>query len=256
MARPTIAVVLLVLVAAIASGCRGDDVRLGFEPAAGATYRYRYEVDATITRALEGEEPKTTSVHLTFRSHQTVLEQTDEGTRMEVTLSAPQSAPRTAEVVVDRAGSLQAIQQVEGLPADQIGLPSAAALLASTSVEPPTGPLSLGDTWDVALGVVSGRSRLDHFAVLDGARAAVVEMELVEVLTDTVSSGASEVVLDGDLRSSSRTAFDLSDGSVRRSRTRSHGRVDVLVSPPADVVAPAVEGEVTYDLRVTTTQIG
>jgi hypothetical protein len=252
--RRRIAVALGVLTA-VATGCRSDEVRLGFEPPPGATYRYRYEVDATVTRAVEGEEPRTTDVRLTFESEQIVLEHTPDGTRMEITLTAPGSSPRTAEVVVDRAGSLQAIQQVEGLSVEEIGLPGAASLLGTTSVEPPDGPLSLGDTWDVTLGVVSGESRLDHFAVLDGSDAAVVESKLVEVLTDTVRSRGSDVVLDGDLRSSARTAFDLRDGAVRRSRTRSHGTVDVTVSPPADVVAPAVEAIVTYELRVTATRI-
>lgn len=255
MAHRWIAVALGVLGVAAGSSCRSDEVRLGFEPPPGATYRYRYEVDATVTRTVEGEEPRTTDVHLTFESEQTVLERTADGTRMEITLTAPQSAPRTAEVVVDRAGSLQAIEHVEGLPVEEIGLPSAASLLATTSVEPPASPLALGDSWEVTLGVVSGKGRLDHFAVVDGSHAAVVETGLLEVLTDTVSSRGSDVVLDGDLRSSSRTAFDLRDGAVRRSRTRSHGKVDVTVSPPPDVIAPAVEAEVTYELQVTATRI-
>jgi hypothetical protein len=255
MERRGTVVALAALVAVASAGCRTDEVRLGFEPPPRATYRYRYEVDATVTRAIDGEEPRTTSVHLTLESRQTVLERTPEGTRMEVTLTAPQSAPRTAEVVVDRAGSLQAIQHVEGLPAESVGLPSATSLLAATSVPPPSGPLALGDSWDVTLGVVSGESRLDHFAIVDGTRAAVVASDLVEVLTDTVRSGGNDVVLDGDLRSSSTTAFDLGDGSVRRGRTHSRGTVDVLVSPPVDVVAPPVDGVVTYELRVTTTRI-
>jgi hypothetical protein len=255
MPRRSALAALVALTASLAAGCRTDEVRLGFAPEPGATYRYRYELDATITRAVEGEEPRTTTVHLSFESRQTVLEQTPDGTRMEVTLTAPQSSPRSAEVVVDRAGSLQAIQEVEGLSADAIGLPSAGSLLASTSVAPPTEALELGEEWEVAIGVVNGEGRLDHFAVLDGRDAAVVETELVEVLTDTVERGGSEVVLDGDLRSTASTAFDLTDGSVRRSRTSSHGEVEVLVSAPIDVIAPAVEALVTYELEVTATRL-
>jgi hypothetical protein len=256
MARRRIAIALAVLSAMLGLGCRTDAVRLGFDPEPGATYHYRYEVDATISRDVAGERPRTTSVHLTFESRQTVLEQTPDGTRMEVTLSAPQSSPRTAQVVVDRAGSLQAIQDVEGLPADALGLPSTADLLASTSVEPPTGGLSLGDGWEVTLGATRGEGRLDHFEVLDGARSAVVETTLIEVLTETLERAGSEVVLDGDLRSSGHTAFDLADGSVRRSRTVSRGTVDVLVSPPVGVLAPAVEAVVAYELEVSTTRVG
>jgi hypothetical protein len=230
MARRTAVAALVALTALPGLGCRTDAVQLGFDPEAGTTYEYRYEVDATVTRAVEGEEPRTTSV--------------------------PQSSARTAQVVVDRAGSLQAIQDVDGLPAEAVGLPSTADLLASTSVEPPAGALSLGAGWDVGLGTVRGHARLDHFEVLDGVPAAVVETDLVEVLTETIERSGSHVVLDGDLRSSGHTAFDLDDGSVRRSRTLSRGTVDVLVSPPTGVLAPAVEAVVTYELRVTATRVG
>jgi hypothetical protein len=43
---------------------------------------------------------------------------------------------------------------------------------------------------------------------------------------------------------------------VREGRTKSSGSVDVLVAPPVDVVAPAVDALVTYELRVTTERIG
>ncbi len=236
--------------------CRPDTVQLGFDPDAGATYRYRYEVDATITRQIEDGEPQTTEVHLTFDSEQTVLEATEGGARMEVTLTSRGSAPKTAEVTVDRAGSLQAIQAVDGLPADALGLPAVADLLAAAATEPPRRALALGDAWATTEGLVTGKGRLDHYAVLDGEDSAVVESTVVEVLTQTSERSGSEVVLDGDLRSSATTAFDLADGSVRRSRTRSHGTVDVLVAPPVDVVAPPVDATVTYDLRVTTTRLG
>ena len=98
-------------------GCRPDTVELGFRPEAGATYRYRYEIEATITRVVKGEQPRTTHLEVTVRSTQKVLEVTDDGTLLQVTLTSSSSTvPSTATVLVDRAGSLQAIQQIDGLP--------------------------------------------------------------------------------------------------------------------------------------------
>jgi hypothetical protein len=235
-------------------GCRPDTVRLGFEPEPGATYRYRYEIEADVTRQVEGEEPRTTHVQMTFESEQTVVEEAEGGTLMEVTLTTAGAPPRTARVVIDRAGSLEAFQEVDGLPADAVGLPTG-ALLASAATEPPDRPLSIGDDWDVNEGTVSGDGHLDRLGVLDGEPAAVVEATIIEVLAETTERLGSAVELDGDLRSVTTTAFDVGDGSVRRSLTDSEGTVDVLVSPPADVQAAAVAALVTYELEVTTTRL-
>ena len=259
MLRRTAAALVAVLVAGagggVLSGCRPDTVRLGFAPEVGATYRYTYEIDATITRTVEGEAPRTTELTVAVQSTQSVVEVTDDGTLLEVTLTSSSSPePSTATVVVDRAGSLQAIQQIDGLPADSTGLPTD-ALLAAAATETPDRPLALGDRWAVREGTISGDGRLDRLRLVDDDPAAVVEIDLLEVFNATEVTGGSEVVLDGDLRTSATTAFDLDDGSVREGHTRSHGAVDVLVAPPVGVVAPAVEALVTYELRVTTTRL-
>ena len=235
-------------------GCRPDTVRLGFEPEPEATYRYRYDIEATVTRQVEGEEPRTTRVEMTFESEQTVVEEAEGGTLVDVTLTTEGAPPHTARVVIDRAGSLEAFQQVDGLPADAVGLPTG-ALLAAAATEPPDRPLSIGDDWEILEGTVTGEGRLDRLGVLDGEPAAVVETTILEVLDETTERLGSTVDLDGDLRSVTTTAFDVHDGSVRRSRTGSEGSVDVLVSPPADVQAAPVNAVVTYELLVTTTRL-
>lgn len=247
--------VLLLAVAGLGSvGCRPDTVRLGFAPEVGDTYRYRYVVEATITRQVDGEEPRTTDVRLTIESTQTVVEPRPDGTVVDVTLDAPEATPRTVTVVMDRAGSLQAIEQVDGLPADAAGLP-AATLLGLPSAEPPDAALSIGETWSLDDGPVEGEGRLDRLGVLDGEPAAVVEATLREALQATEARSGSEVALDGTLRADGTTAFDVGDGAIRRSETRSHGRVDVEVAPPEGVTAAPVRAVVTYELRVTTTRL-
>ena len=249
-------VVLAVAMTGVGFGCRANTVQLGFEPTVGASYRYRYEVDATITRTVEGEDPRTTELTVTLETTQKVVEITDDGALLEVTLTSSSSPePSTATVLVDRAGSLQAIQQIDGLPASTTGL-STDALLAAAATRTPDRPLAVGDRWEIRDGTITGDGRLDRLGVLDGDSAAVVEIDLLEVLNATEETAGSEVVLDGDLRTSATTAFDLADGSVREGRTRSHGDVDVLIAAPVGVTAPAVAARVTYELRVTTTREG
>ena len=255
MRRRSVAAVLAITGAAVVTACRPNTVRLGFEPEVGATYRYRYEIDAEITRAADGEEPRTTHLAVTVESRQTVVEVNDEGALLEVTLRSSSSpTPTTATVQVDRAGSLQAIQQIDGLPATSTGL-STDALLAAAATRTPDHALVVGERWDVREGTITGDGRLDHLAVLHGDGAAVVEISLLEAFNATQETRGSEVVLDGDLRTHATTAFALEDGSVREGHTSSAGTVDVLVAPPTGVVAPAVEAAVTYELRVTTTRV-
>ena len=253
MSRRPLAVLLAVATLGVV-GCRSDTVELGFEPEPGATYRYRYEIEATVTRQVEGESARTTLVQMTFESEQTVVEEADGGTLMEITLTAEGAPPHTARVVIDRAGSLEAFQQVDGLPADEVGLPTG-ALLAAAATEPPDRPLAIGDDWEVDEGTVSGEGHLDRLGVLDGEPAAIVETTILEVLAETTERLGSAVGLDGDLRSVTTTAFDVGDGSVRRSLTDSEGTVDVVVSPPADVQTAPVQAVVTYELEVTTTRL-
>jgi hypothetical protein len=75
------------------------------------------------------------------------------------------------------------------------------------------------------------------------------------VLTGVETVDDSEVSLDGRLRSTATTTFDLGDGAVRRASLRAHGRVDLLVAPPTGTDAPPVEATVSYELRVRTTRL-
>lgn len=236
-------------------GCRADTVALGFEPTVGHTYRYRYEIEATVTRSVEGQAAEVTEIHTEVMSVQEVIERTADGATVEVTLTSEGSAPRQAVVLLDRAGSLQAIQEIEGLPVDAVGLPPVGALLASTATDPPDRPLAVGDRWTIVDGPLTGDARLARLGIVDDHDVAVVSATLVEVLADAMTVDGSDVVLDGDLRSSTSTTFDLADGAVRRSLARSTGTVEVLVSPPTGVVVPPVEATITYELRVRTTQL-
>lgn len=234
--------------------CRPDTVSLRFEPRDGEAYRYRYEIEISVTRTVAGEAAETTDVTSTVRSEQRVVDRTEDGTMVEVTLTSDDGAPRTATVLLDRAGSLRAIQVVDGLPVDIPGLPAGAVPTASVG-EPPDRPLEIGDEWTITDGTLTGDARLERLGVVDDHDVAVVRSSAVDVLTGVETVDDSEVSLDGRLRSIATTTFDLVDGAVRRASLRAHGRVDLLVAPPSGMDVPPVEAAVTYELRVRTTRV-
>jgi hypothetical protein len=149
MLRRSLAALLAVASASLLLACRPNTVELQFEPEVGDVYRYEYVIEATITRTVEGDAPKTTELAVTVQSTQKVMEVTEDGALLEVTLRSSSSPnPSKATVQVDRAGSLEAIQQIDGLPADTSGL-STDALLAGAATKTPDRPLAVGDRWDI-----------------------------------------------------------------------------------------------------------
>jgi len=237
-------------------GCRPDTVTLGFAPEVGDTYRYRYDIDLVLTRTVEGGPPDVTELRSTLTSAQEVLGIGPEGVLVEVALRSEASAPTTAVVLLDRAGSLQAIEEVEGLPAEAAGLSPVATVLASGATEPPERPLSPGDRWTIAGDDVLGEGRLVRLGVVDGQEVAVLTTSLVQAVDDAVVAGNSAVALEGELRSSTSTTFDLIDGAVREGSTTATGRVDLEVSPPPGTAGPAVPAAITYELRIRTVRLG
>lgn len=237
-------------------GCRPGTVTLGFEPEVGDSYRYRYEIDLVVTRTVVGESPEVTEISSTLTSTQEVLDATPEGVLVQVSLRSDGAAPTTAVVLLDRAGSLRAIEGADGLTVDEVGVPAAGRVLPSRYVEPPVRPLSPGDRWAIADGGVVGEGRLERLGVIDGQDVAVVTASLVQALRDDLVVSDSAVALAGDLRSRASTTFDLVDGAVREGSTASTGRVEVEISPPPGLTGAPVSAFIDYELRVRTVRLG
>lgn len=234
--------------------CRSDTVSLGFDPEPGSTYQYRYEIEATVIRTVVGGEPEVTEVATTITSEQEIREIGDEGVIAEVTLTSDGSAPRTSTVQLDRAGSLQAIQEVQGLPAESVGLTSE-AIFGTAAGEPPAEGLAVGERWSIEDGPLSGEGRLDRLGVIDDQDVAVVTTDLVEAVADVVAVAGSEASLDGEVVTASSTTFDLRDGAVREAWTHTSGTVDARIAPPTGTDAAPVEAVITVELRVRTTRL-
>jgi hypothetical protein len=247
---------LLALALVGGAGCRSEAVTLGFEPAEGARYAFAYEIVGTVTTTVEGEAPERVELRTSLRSTQEVVGATPDGVVVAVELRSEGGAPRTAEVVLDRAGSLRSIERIEGLPVDTFALPAAGSLVASEAAAPPDGPLVLGDRWTIGEAGLTGEARLARLGVLDGSAAAQVTATLTEAIDRVDEVGDSDVRLAGTLRSTTSTDYDLVDGSIRRATTTTAGRVEATIAPPEGITAEPVQASIRYELEVVTRRLG
>lgn len=250
--RVTAALVLLVAAPAWA-GCRPSTVDVAFTPTEGDQYSYRYDIEATITQSLDGAEPTVTEISTTLRADQEVIQVSPGGVLAEVTLRREGGAPRTSEVRLDRAGTLQGVDLIEGQPADIFGLGDLGGVLPTAAL--PEGPLAPGDRWSIDGEPVTGTGRLRRLGVIDGEDVAVIASDLTEPIDGTIPVGNTTAELEGDLRATSTTAYDLRDGSLRRATTRAHGVVQARIEPPPGIDAGAALGAITYEIRVRVTRL-
>lgn len=245
---------LLLAVGLLLPACRPDTVSLAAHPAVGTTIRIRYEIEAEVTRSVDGRAPETDTRTTVLDTEQEVLAVDEQGTSVALTVRVDGGAPRHVRVRLDRAGSLAAVDEVEGLPASALGLP-AAPTGAPSRVALPDRRVAIGDGWPLDDGSGRGRARLVGLGVVDGAEVASVEAALERIIDEATTVGASEVALTGRIRSTSTTRYDLADGTVRRATSRTTGDVDALVQPPGGVDALPVAASITYQIRVRATRL-
>jgi hypothetical protein len=123
MLRTPRALLVLPAVAACAlAGCRPGTVSVAYDPQVGDRYEYRYEIEARVTRAVEGGEPEVVEVDTELVADQEVQAVTGSGARIAVRLTREGGVPRTAVVLVDRAGSLAGVELVDDLDAAVFGV--------------------------------------------------------------------------------------------------------------------------------------
>ena len=239
---------------ALLAACRPDTVSLDARPEVGDTYTIRYDIDAEVTSVVEGQAPETTTLSTRLDTEQVVAEVDAEGTVVSLTVRADGGPTQRLRVRLDRAGSLAAVEQVEGLPAGAFGL-GPDSLLPSSAGTVPRGPVRIGDEWDLGQRLDAGGARLVGLGRIDGAEVATVHADLLQRLDEVATVVGSEVALTGSLRSTATTTYDLADGSVRRATSRTSGTVDALVQPPRGVEALPVPAVITIDLRVRATRL-
>lgn len=235
-----------------------------FEPEVGDVYRFRAEVETEVVRTLDGEVSDQSDVAV-LDATQTVRSVGDDEVLVRVELRRDDAAPRTVDVRLDRASRLTAIDLVEGVPAEALGIDVSADLPADIT-SPPTGRLEPGDRWvidrEVRIGdlprpvTVRGRGRIDALGVEDGHAVAVAVVELEVPVRTVVGSDGGPVRLVGVQQTRSETAYDLGDGAMRRDRTTTSGDVALIAEPPAGVQAAPLLGDLRYRIVTRTARIG
>lgn len=250
------------LVCALAA-CEEHTVAIHFEPEVGDRYDVRSVIDAEVTRTLDGERSVDRST-ARLVAGESIVEVDGDDVEVEVSVERDGAAPRSYEVRFDRTGRLSAIDLVEGLTTDVLGVDLARSLPAGLG-SPPAGRLEPGDTWVIDRRVsvegrqqpvtVTGHGRIDSLGVEDGHDVAVAVVELVLPVRSIVETDDGRVTLLGTQTTRSRTAYDLGDGTARRDETEITGDVDLLIEPPAGIDAPPVPGSVRYDVRAETTRV-
>jgi hypothetical protein len=249
------AAVLAVLAPLGLLGCQPATVSVGFTPQVGDRYEYRYEIDATVTRALEGQEPEVVQVDTELVAVQEVQARTRSGARIRLELTREGGVPRSAVVLVDRAGSLEGVELVDDLDAAVFGVAGGDSLVPTHLDGPPDRPLAPGDRWTVSDGPRRGTGRLDRLGVIDGEDVAVVTTSATEDLARSLTAAESATRVRGTLRSGATTSYDLVDGAIRRSRSWSRGSLEAELAPPAGVDADAVRATIGYDVSVVVTRV-
>jgi hypothetical protein len=239
---------LLAGAVALLGGCDPDTVTLDARPEVGDRASHRYELEATITRSLDDDEPTASDVDITIETQAEVLAVTPEGVRAEVTIRRKGAEPTTAQVLLGPGGTLESLELVEGLPADAAALGGFGGLLGAAAA-PPEGPLRPGARWEIDEDGVTGEGRLDRLGIEDGREVAVVSTRVIESLADADSeAGAS--ALESEIRTRATVTYDLADGTVRGSESTSSGSVEALIEPPAGVTAEPVRATIRFDVTV------
>lgn len=253
---------LAVAAAAVLSlaACEEHTVSIHYQPSAGDEYRLQSGVDTEVVRTIDGEtEVERTSSQLQATERVTSVD--DDEVAVEVRVERDGSVPRTYEVRFDPTGHLSAIDLVEGVPTEALGIVLTTDLPADIS-SPPPGRLEPGATWDIERLItspdrdepftVTGTGRLESLGVVDGDPVGVVVVEVSVPLHSVTVTDDSRVTVRGTQTVVSRTSYRLGDGTARSDATEIHGEVDVLVEPPAGVEAPPVPGTITYVIETQT----
>lgn len=240
-----------------AVACNDDAVAIRFDPEVGDEYRFRSEVESTVDRTVDGVS-STDSDDAVLRASEVVTEVGESEVTLEVTLERDGANTRTYVARYDRGDRLSAIDLIEGVPAEALGL-ALDTDLPSDVASPPAGPLFAGATWDIerdleGSGTITGQGSVRELGVEDGRDVAHVEVELTVPIRTEVDTTDGRVVVDGTQRSRSTATYDLADGAVRRDRTVIEGTVELEISPPAGVDAEPVTGSISYEIRVRTTR--
>lgn len=239
------------------AACGTGTVKIAFRPEEGAVYGYVIEVDSTTTTKVEGEDDRRSANNFTLQAKHEVQSTDAEGSEVRVTLRSGGGEARELLVRLDRAAQLTEVVQVEGLPAEVLGELGLSEIFPAAVGAPPEGPLRPGTTWQVNDPVqitgspraeLEGVGRLEALDVIEGKHVAIVRSSYRLPVSRTSDGANSTQTIEGEQTTSSRTTYDLADGSVVSAEAESVGRFALELRPPGSDIGPGLAG--TLELRV------
>lgn len=249
---------------ALSAGCAPGTVEISFAPEDGAVYSYQIEVESSTTTLVEGEDPRESTNSFTLAARHEVESTDRDGSEVRVTLRPRGGEPRDLLVRLDRAAQLTEVVQVEGLPAEVLGELGLSEIFPAAVGAPPKGPLRPGATWQVDDPVqitgsprarLVGTGRLEALDVIDGREVAVVRSSYRLPVSRTSEGASSSQTLEGAQTTSSRTTYDLADGSVLSAEAESLGRFALELRPPGSEMGPALSGSLEVRVRSVTKRV-
>ena len=258
--RRAVAVICLALVFTSAA-CRDDTVQLTYRAEAGDRSEFEVTVRSESVVEIAGQREQRQVDRVVLRTEHIVLDADDEGSRVRVRLRLAGDDPSNVrEFVVrfDRAAQLAEVQEIEGLPARILGDLGLAEIFPAAAGTPPDRPLEPGERWRITGSgtdePLSGRGRLAELGIDDGHAVGIVETVTDLPVTRTGTSADGLFRLDGEQHTDSRTAHDLSDGSVRWSEAETTGSYQLALTS-ADGDASLVKGKLRVRVESTTRRI-
>lgn len=253
----------LAAVVLVVTACDPHTVVIRFDPAIGDGYRFRSEITTRVERTIDDETVIEVGDSV-LDATELVTDVDDDEITVEVTLERDGATQRSYEVRFDRGDRLTAIDLVEGVPAEALGLDLANDLPADIA-SPPSGPLEPGASWVIERTVevaspanritVRGTGTVDSLGVVDGNDVAVVVVDLSVPIRSTIDTPDGIVTVRGLQTSTSTTTYDLADGAARGDQTEIAGLVDVVVEPPTGIVAEPVRGTIDYQVGTRTERV-
>jgi len=262
--RPAFAV--LVAGVAVLCGCRDNTVTLGFRPAVDAVYRYDVTSESTSTTELSGEAPAEDRDRVVVHAAQRVLETSQDGSRVSVTLTVGGVGSQDVVVQLDRAAQLTAIETVEGIPAETFSGLGLSEIFPAAAGAPPDRELRPGESWKINDRVqlagmaepagLSATGRLVKLSIENGRHTATVTSHYSLPVTSTVTSAAGARTLRGTQEIDVTVVYDLADGSVLRLTAATKGTYELELAPPPGSPARPVSGTLTVTTKSETVRAG
>lgn len=234
----------------VASACGDDTVRLTYQPKAGDRSEYEVTVRSESVVRIPGQPERRQDDQVVLRAEHVVLAADRSGTRLRIRLRRADAGPAEArEFVVrfDRAAQLAEVEEVEGLPARILGDLGLAEIFPAAAGTPPDRRLEPGERWEIvdsgdgSAEPAKGRGRLASLGLDGGRDIGIVETVLELPVARTGSSADGLFRLVGEQYTDSRTAHDLSDGSIRWSEAETVGKYELSLTP-GEQDLPAVRG--------------